>query len=75
MFFLLSFMLFLQQNMRTEGKTGSPQRQGGRVAHIMCTHVSKCNNNKIKFKKLVERPLGRSVPVPWVLCKQTEAQL
>jgi hypothetical protein len=41
-----------------ESRTGSAQKQGGRmedgrgeVAQIMYTHVSKCKNNKIKGKR------------------------
>jgi hypothetical protein len=42
-------MFSLQQNQRTEGGTGSAQKQGLReVAQIMYTHVGKCKNDKIK---------------------------
>jgi hypothetical protein len=38
------YMFFLQQNQGTRGEWGG-------VAKSMYTHVSKCKNNKIKFKK------------------------
>jgi hypothetical protein len=53
-FFLLSLMLSLQQNQRTRGQNrfSSEAVWGlGEVAQIMYTHVSKCKNDKIKFKK------------------------
>jgi hypothetical protein len=43
---------FLNKIREKEGGSGSAQRLGiGEVAQIMYTHVSKCKNNKIKFKK------------------------
>jgi hypothetical protein len=34
-----------------EGGTGSSWKWGGQVAQTMCTHVSKCKNDKIKGEK------------------------
>jgi hypothetical protein len=56
MFFLLSLMFSVQQNWRTRGQNrfcpevGWRRYGGGRV-QIMCTRVSKCKKDKIKFKK------------------------
>jgi hypothetical protein len=51
MFSLLSFMFFLQQNLKTRGWTGSAWSQGEErdVAQIMYTHVSKCKNDNSFF--------------------------
>jgi hypothetical protein len=52
MFFLLSFMFFLQQNWRTKGQNRfCPEVGWGKVVQIIYTHVSKYKNDKIKFKK------------------------
>jgi hypothetical protein len=50
MFFLLSLMLSLLQNQRTKkAEQILPRKGAGKVAQIMYTHVSKCENNKIKI--------------------------
>jgi hypothetical protein len=54
MFFLLSFMFFLQQNWRTRGW------QRGKVAQIMYTHVSKCKSDKIFFFKKKDQLIENS---------------
>jgi hypothetical protein len=50
-------MFFLQQNWRTGGQNRFFLEVwvgwGGEVAQIMCIHVGKCKNDKIKFKKIV----------------------
>jgi hypothetical protein len=52
MFSLLSLMFSLQQNQRTRGwnRFCLEAGNGGLVAQIMYTHVSKFKNNKIKLK-------------------------
>jgi hypothetical protein len=49
-FYRLCF--FLQQNQRTRGQNRFCPEVGGGVAQIMYTHVNKCKNDKIKFKKV-----------------------
>jgi hypothetical protein len=47
-------MFFHQQNQRSRGQNKfCPQAGGGggKVSQIMYTHVSKCKDDKIKFKK------------------------
>jgi hypothetical protein len=47
MSFLLFLMFSLQQSGEQDGGKGSAWKLGaGEVAQIMCTHVSKCKNNK-----------------------------
>jgi hypothetical protein len=57
---LLFFMFFLQQSQRTRGWTRFCPEVGvggrGEVAQIMYAHVSKCKNDKIKFKKRRNNP-------------------
>jgi hypothetical protein len=53
-FSFLSYMFFHQQNQRSRGQNKfCPQAGGGggKVSQIMYTHVSKCKDDKIKFKK------------------------
>jgi hypothetical protein len=45
-------MVFFYKIGEQESRSDSAQRQGvGEVAQIMYTHVSRCKNYKIKFKK------------------------
>jgi hypothetical protein len=44
-------MFSLQQNWRIREQNRSCPEGAGEVAQIMYTHVSKCKNDEIKFKK------------------------
>jgi hypothetical protein len=49
-YYLLCFLF--NKTVEQEGRTGSAQKwELGEVAQTMYTHMSKCKNNKIKFKK------------------------
>jgi hypothetical protein len=52
-YYLLCF--FFNMIREQEGGTGSAQRwEWGEVAQIMYTHVSQCENYKIKFRKITK---------------------
>jgi hypothetical protein len=53
-------MFSLQQNWRTESRTGSAQKGWGmgEEAQMMYTHVSKCKNDKIKKENNVTMKVG-----------------
>jgi hypothetical protein len=53
--FLFSLMFSLQQNWRTRGQNRFylEGEGGGEVAQAMHTHVSKCENDKIKGEKIL----------------------
>jgi hypothetical protein len=57
-FFLLSYIDFVQQNQRTKGWSRFCLKGWWwGLAQIMYTHthVSKCKNDKIKLKKIIDR--------------------
>jgi hypothetical protein len=71
MSFLLSLILFFNK-IKEQGGTGSAwkwERSGVRgVAQTICTHVSKCKNDKIKDRKKLKKRnsnrKGRSQIIP-----------
>jgi hypothetical protein len=63
-------MVFFYKIGEQESRSDSAQRQGvGEVAQIMYTHVSRCKNYKIKFKKRKKGNYCNQVPAHTNCCK------